>query len=123
MAVLTLAAFKKVWHGAGDRKVVIADLTDTGSYVVGGDLPASGTIAQLIGLDAELNDLEVTSAIATGGASMLAARYNEATGKIQLYTSNGAAPAAFAELTAIALPGGPYTLRVKGYGKGSIAPQ
>lgn len=122
MATLTVAAIRKVVH-QGDRKTIMLDLLDTGAYVVGGDLPASGTIAQLVGADFEINDFDCEYAVAAGGASLLIARYNSATGKLQLYTSNGAAPAAFAELTAIALPGGPLTIPCTIIGKGSISPQ
>lgn len=122
MATITLGAIKKVFH-QGDRKRIIVDLVDTGAYVVNGDLPASGTIATLIGADFEINNFDCQLAMAAGNASCLLARYNDATGKVQLYTSNGAAPAAFAELTAIALPGGPLTIRCVIDGKGAITPQ
>jgi hypothetical protein len=119
MGVLTWAP-RKVLH-TGDRKEVIGDLTDTGSYVVGGDLPASGTIAQLIGFDYELNNLDCQVAVTSTG--VLLAKYNEATGNLQLFTSNGAAPAVFVALTAITIPGGPAVIRVHARGKGSVTPQ
>lgn len=122
MATLTRGTVYKVFH-KGDRKEIMLDLIDTGAYVVGGDAPASGSIATLVGAEFEMNDLDCDLAVAAGGASALIARYNRATDKIQLYTSNGAAPAAFAELTAIALPGGPLTIQCTITGKGSITPQ
>jgi hypothetical protein len=101
----------------GDRKEVIADLVLTGSYVVGGH-PVTGA---LFNLELELFDLQVDPAV--GSLGTLMARYDEASGKVLLYgNSDGTAAVneANPELTAVALPGGPLTIRCHAQGKGTI---
>lgn len=108
---------------SGDRKEVLATVTLTGSYVAGGEVPPNSlSWAQALGLENELNDIDCDDALVTGG--ILAARYNDTTFKIQLFGAVDATPAVnelSPELGAVAIPGGPASIRLRATGKGSAA--
>lgn len=105
-------------YTSGDRKVVVADLVLTGSYVVGGHAVAGLDL----GLEVEVFDVDARYAV--GSAGKVGTRYNETTGKVQLYGNSDASAAineADPEMTAVALPGGPLTVRLVATGKGQTA--
>lgn len=81
----------------GHYKRRIRDLTFTGSYAVGGE-----TITPRdVGLR-QINDVLGIVTEGAGATTALPLRWNRTTGKLQLYTSNGVAPASLAEKTAVA---------------------
>lgn len=97
--------------GAGPYIGVTTCVSDNGAYVTGGDCLGVGCSATsdsaartLCGSDARsIMGVFSTQAAPAGGTASLATAYDLTNFKLQLYTSNGAAPASFAEKTQAAI--------------------
>jgi hypothetical protein len=112
----TVAVSIREAYTVGDCKRVVADVTLTGSYVVGGE----SVTPAMLKLPYGLRDVDVDNAV--GSLGMVGARYNMSTKKIQLYGNSDASAAineASPEMTAVALPGGPLTVTLRAEGLGA----
>lgn len=116
MATVTFAA-ESVQH-VGNRKEVTGTLTLTGTYVTGGEaVPGS-----VFGLDLALDDLKADAAVVTGG--VFATRWDKANAKLLLLANSDGSAATnepLPQLGAVAIPGGPATVRCTARGLGAAA--
>lgn len=102
----------------GDRKRVIGTITLTGSYTTGGETVTAATL----GLELSLDDLELEAAVVTGG--LFATRWDKANSKVLLFANSDGTAAVnepLPQLGAVAIPGGPASIRFRAVGKGSAA--
>lgn len=99
--------------GGGPYMGMTRCVSDTGAYVTGGDCLGTGCTATsdsaartLCGSDARSILAAFSSpAAASGGTLALSTVYDPTTFKLQLFTSNGAAPASLAEKSQAAITG------------------
>lgn len=100
-------------ENVGREKVVYKKITfDNTAYATGGFTVTAASL----GLN-KILDVHATPATDSGATTAYVMRFNHTSGKIQAFTSNGAAPAALAELpnASTALNGFVTHLRVVGY--------
>lgn len=122
MAVATTVTKLRV-SAVGDVKLLTANVALSGTYTTGGDFfgaPAATLAASLaiLGLENAVDAVIFELVGAGTPTTAFVPAYNHNTGKLQLFSSNGAAPAALAEVAAATAVGTP-TYRMIAIGKGS----
>lgn len=117
MAIVWTATVVRA-RSIGDVKLIIYNVTTGGTptYTTGGDTLtlASLGITQLEDAD------DFLAVVGASPTTALYGTYNASTQKIQLFTSNGAAPAELAELAAATNVNAARTFRLTLFGKGPV---
>lgn len=115
-------AIEKVFV-TGDRKRVLGTITLTGTYLTNGEsVPPASAPPTGLGLEIELNSLDVGPAVTSAG--QFATQWDKTNNKVKLIAAVDASPAAneqSPELANAAIPGGPAVIRFDAVGKGSVA--